>query len=481
MRKLGKKLLLCLLGLLMITPHTVQAEEDNFDQAVWVSYLDFQKYLKDKNEEEFTEAFEEIAQTAVDYKLDTLIVHVRAFQDAVYPSSMFPTADWISSDQAPLDYDALEIMIDIAHDHGLKFEAWVNPYRISLDTEQSNRWRASSYAKRFEEGDTISYMSGSVNRVILNPVSQRARDYIVDGIAEIVRNYDVDGIHFDDYFYQTGTMGNTTVEQRKANVNLLLKDVYDTIKRIDDSVTFGVSPMGNLDNARDQGADLETWLSQEGYVDYLMPQIYWTDQWSSSGNVTMYTDRLNAFNAIWTNHNIELKVGLGLYMIDRKPTGDIGWQLKDTNLKEQVELAKQYGLSGFALFRYEDLLKPSTQNELNNLMSILDGPSQPQNPETPETPENPNPPTETIKDWWIEENGIWVFYQDNQPVSNIWVADYKNDWFYAGANGVMLENSWIARDANLDVWYYVGEGGAMLYDTTTPDGYYVDASGAYYQ
>ena len=167
--------------------------------------------------------------------------------------------------------------------------------------------------------------------------------------------------------------------------------------------------------------------------------------------------------------------------IEGYTAGDIGWQLKDTNLMDQVELAKQYGLSGFALFRYEDLLKPSTQNELNNLMSILDGPSQPQNPETPETPENPNPPTETIKDWWIEENGIWVFYQDNQPVSNIWVADYKNDWFYAGANGVMLENSWIARDANLDVWYYVGEGGAMLYDTTTPDGYYVDASGAYYQ
>lgn len=475
MKKMGKKLLLCLLSLFMLLPTSIQAKDESFDKAVWVSYLDFQKYLKDKDEEDFKKSFASVIENAKKYHLDTLIVHVRAFQDAIYPSSMYPTADWISTDQMPLDYDALEIMVDMAHENGMKFEAWLNPYRISLTTDQSNRWRNSEYAKRFKEGDTISYMSGSDNRIILNPASSTARDYIVDGVAEIVRNYDVDGIHFDDYFYQTGTLGNTTVEERKANVNLLVKDVYDTIKRIDQNVTFGISPMGNLDNARNEGADLETWLSKEGYVDYLMPQLYWTNQWGSEGKVTMFSNRLTAFNDIWKNHDIELKVGLALYNVDRKPTGDVGWQKKDTNLKEQAELAMKYGLSGFALFTYADLCKPVAQNELSHLSSLFGTAFQPEKPQEPEKPE------EVIKDWWIKENEVWIFYQNNQPVSNRWVADYKNDWYYAGNHGIMLSNSWIARDANLDVWYYVGEDGKMLSDTTTPDGYYVDAAGAYYQ
>lgn len=471
MKKLGKRLLVVLCCLMMLVPHSVQANNEKFDKAVWISYLDFQTYLKDKSEKEFRAAFEEIAENALKFNLDTLIVHVRAFQDALYPTSLYPTADWISTDQKDLDYDALEIMIDVAHENNLKFEAWLNPYRISLKSDESNRWRNSKYARRFQEGDTISYMSGSENRMILNPASPTARDYIVDGVAEIVRNYDVDGIHFDDYFYQTGTLGNTTVEQRKANVNLLIKDVYDTIKRIDRNVTFGISPMGNLDNARYEGADLETWLSKEGYVDYVMPQLYWTNQWGNDGKTTMYTDRLKAFNAIWTNHKIELKVGLGLYMIDRKPAGDIGWQLKNTNLKEQVELAQKYDLSGFALFRYEDLLKEATQTELKNLASTL-------KPTLPSQPENPQAP-EVIKDWWLLENGVWVFYQNNQPVSHVWVADYKNDWFYAGENGIMATDWWVWRDANSA--YYVGEDGQMVYGPTTIHGYEIDANGLWYK
>ena len=83
------------------------------------------------------------------------------------------------------------------------------------------------------------------------------------------------------------------------------------------------------------------------------------------------------------------------------------------------------------------------------------------------------------KDWWQYENGQWVFYQDGKTVSNVWVADHNNDWYYAGANGVMLTNSWIARDSSLQVWYYVGADGKMVTNTVV-DGCTIDANGAWH-
>ncbi len=86
---------------------------------------------------------------------------------------------------------------------------------------------------------------------------------------------------------------------------------------------------------------------------------------------------------------------------------------------------------------------------------------------------------EITKDWWVFENGQWVFYQDGRTVSNVWVADHNNDWYYAGANGVMLTNSWIARDSSLQVWYYVGADGKMVTNTVV-DGYTIDANGEWH-
>ncbi len=128
----------------------------------------------------------------------------------------------------------------------------------------------------------------------MNPASQSVRDYIVDGVREIVENYDVDGIHFDDYFYVAGTHDGTTQNQRMDYVNMLIQDVYQTIKSIDDHVVFGISPQGNYENCISDGADIDTWLSEEGYIDYLMPQIYWSDQYGE-GNEAMFTQRCQQF------------------------------------------------------------------------------------------------------------------------------------------------------------------------------------------
>ena len=53
----------------------------------------------------------------------------------------------------------------------------------------------------------------------------------------------------------------------------------------------------------------------------------------------------------------------------------------------------------------------------------------------------------------------------------------SDGWYYFMQDtGYMLKNNWMETNG---IWYYLGSNGAMLTNTTTPDGYYVDASGAW--
>ena len=66
------------------------------------------------------------------------------------------------------------------------------------------------------------------------------------------------------------------------------------------------------------------------------------------------------------------------------------------------------------------------------------------------------------KGWWYEET-------DGSYPTNAWKL-IKDKWYYFDGIGYMVENRWIGN-------YYLGADGAMLVNTSTPDGYYVDATG----
>ena len=141
---------------------------------------------------------------AKDLGMNAVIVHVRPFGDAFYPSRYFPWSKYISGTQGKdPGYDPLEYMVEAAHERGLQFHAWINPYRVTSGTTDVNTLSKDNKARKWMTSDDeeqrrrVIAFGGSV----LQSFRRLGKAYYSSGVKEIVENYDVDGIHFDDYFY----------------------------------------------------------------------------------------------------------------------------------------------------------------------------------------------------------------------------------------------------------------------------------------
>jgi uncharacterized lipoprotein YddW (UPF0748 family) len=311
-------------------------------RAVWISYLDFST-LKDKNKSDFTRNVDAMYDQVLSNKLNTVFVHVRAFGDAIYPSSYYPWGNYITSNEDGPSYDPLAIMVEEAHKKGLSFHAWINPYRTA-------------------DGGRV------------NPASSSAVKKIVGGVEEIVKNYNVDGIHFDDYFYLS--TDGTSQEEKMENVNRMIGQVYDKIKSINSNVAFGISPAGNVEYAKSIGCDVEAWLSEGGYVDYICPQLYWSDDYvtKSGASTKMFSNTMKQWASINKNKTT-MYAGLALYKagvsLESAWGSDYGWGDATDNLYKQYKAAKAAGYSGYSLYRYGSFGISAAQEELDNLKKLV--------------------------------------------------------------------------------------------------------------
>ena len=99
------------------------------------------------------------------------------------------------------------------------------------------------------------------------------------------------GEKFPDYaaFAQYGRGYSDIADWRRDNVNVLIKEIHETVRECKPWVKFGVSPFGiyrnkksdpngsetnGLQNYDDLYADVLMWVNN-GWVDYNIPQIYW--------------------------------------------------------------------------------------------------------------------------------------------------------------------------------------------------------------
>lgn len=319
----------------------VEVQESQKMQGVWVSYVDFKKLgLYNKTENEFRANAEAFYERAESFSLNTVFFHVRAFKDATYNSDYFPMSKYIWDRKEEISYDPLEIMIELAHEHDMQLHAWMNPYR-----------------------------QRTLEQAILDPAKQSSTDNILLCIDEVLENYQVDGIHFDDYFYKEGS--NVSTSEKMNHVNNMIRTVYKEVKKLNPDAVFGISPAGNVGYCESIGADVKTWMSEDGYVDYVIPQIYWTDEHSATWREKMFSDTLDEWCEMREN-DADLYVGLALYRTGTSAADDPGWERSDHNIEFQINQIQQKKCDGFVFFSASDLFRKRAESELSHSLPLLE-------------------------------------------------------------------------------------------------------------
>lgn len=231
--------------------------------------------------------------------INAVIFQVRAQSDAFYASKLEPWSRYLTDGgKAPAPFwDPLEFIIDEAHRRGMELHAWINPYRVTTTAKQTvpKGHIALKHPDRFIRYD---------GKLYFDPGRPENREFIGRIVDDIVARYDIDGIHFDDYFYPYPVKGKTFADDasfrkygkgmsrddwRRKNVDLLIEDLHRRISEAKPWVRFGVSPFGiwrnktsdprgsdtrGLQNYDALYADVLLW-EEKGWVDYLLPQLYW--------------------------------------------------------------------------------------------------------------------------------------------------------------------------------------------------------------
>lgn len=237
-----------------------------------------------------------------EYGVNAIIFQVRPECDALYKSEYEPWSRFLTGMQGKMPqpyWDPLEWMTEQCHKRGMELHAWINPFRAK--TKMTSELAANHVAIKHPE--MVFAYDG---QLILNPGIPENRDYICKIAADIVKRYDIDGFHIDDYFYPYPVAGqvipddreyslykngiSTKEDWRRDNVNVFIKQLYETIHEVKPWVKFGVSPFGiyrnkkndpaigsntnGLQNYDDLYADVLMWVNN-GWVDYCVPQLYW--------------------------------------------------------------------------------------------------------------------------------------------------------------------------------------------------------------
>ena len=322
-------------GMLLYQNQNSRVETGEEVRGIWLAYVDFKEVgLYNKSEDKFRENAEKFFRRAEKNSVNTVFFHVRAFRDASYLSDTFPMSRYIWDKEEEIPYDPLEIMTELAHEHNMQIHAWLNPYRNT-----------------------------DFDKKILDPAASESTEEILTCVREILDHYEVDGIHFDDYFYTEDA--ELSAEEKMKNVNRMVRSVYETVKEYGEEIQFGISPAGNTGYCESIGADIKTWMSEEGYVDYLAPQIYWTDQHSATWREKMFSDTLKEWISL-NEREVRLYIGLALYRAGEKASDDPGWGNQNNNLARQLRILREEGCQGYILFSAKDLYRKGARQELEN-------------------------------------------------------------------------------------------------------------------
>ncbi|MGN0519140.1 MAG: glycoside hydrolase family 10 protein [Candidatus Fimenecus sp.] len=363
-------------------------------RAVWVNYneLSMKTYENGGTESDFRQKATQMCENIRADGLNTVIVQVRPFCDAFYPSKYFPWSAYLTGTQGQsVDYDPLAVFIECAQAQSLSVQAWINPYRVLPSTD----WEllsADNPARKWYDAGKVENLLLTGEGIYLNPASTEVQTLILNGVREILENYAVSAIHLDDYYYPTtdytvdadsyaaylaagGILSQD--DWRRENVSAFVSALYALVKSVNPQVQVVISPGGDLErNYNTLYADVARWAREAGYVDVLLPQLYYG-----------FENQKKPFESTaleWANlqyaDGVSLCFGLAAYKCGKEDayagTGALEWTEHTDILARQVSACRALPrCDGFAFFTYSSIYQQNSEEnvkkEWKNLKNML--------------------------------------------------------------------------------------------------------------
>lgn len=351
-----KRILLSLAAVSMLCSGASASNPKREFRGAWMHTIFQEQYKKPTAELQayLTDQLDKLQAAGV----NAVLFQVRPSADALYPSQLEPWSRFLTQNgDAPQPYwDPLQFMIDETHKRGMELHAWLNPYRV---TTSKNEKLAPSHIFHKEPWRFVDYADG---KKYFDPGIPENREFITEVVMDIVNRYDVDGIHFDDYFYPYPVEGKSFPDDksyakygkgmkrddwRRQNVDFLIRDIHKAIAGSQKPwVRFGVSPFGiwrnkasdprgsetnGLQNYDALYADVLLW-DKEGWVDYILPQLYWELEHKRASSLVL--------NDWWNNVGLQhhLYIGQDTHNIMKHP--DLAPSKNPTQLDHKIQISR---------------------------------------------------------------------------------------------------------------------------------------------
>ncbi|MDR1090664.1 MAG: family 10 glycosylhydrolase [Prevotella sp.] len=382
-----KKLNFCLILLMLFSASAYAQSNKRFIRGVWVATVANIDWPAQKglSAEEQKQEMINLLDKVKAYNMNTIIFQIRPTADAFYKSEFEPYSHWLTGVQGQdPGYDPLRFTVDECHKRGLNIHVWLNPYRINNDTVGYNTYAKDHIINKHPEW-VINYGKAKY----FDPGLAEVRQFTCNVVKDIVNNYDIDAIHMDDYFYPYKIAKQEFPDSitfakyprgfkdkedwRRNNVNLIIKEINETIKSVKPWVEFGISPFAIWRNKTEDPrgsdtkamtnydglyADILLW-QEKGWIDYVLPQLYfnigyeiadyailadWWSKYNYGANVyaglAPYRVSKQAKQKEWHNSK-ELIRQIKRNMSDPNIKGEIYFSAKSLFNKPEVKLEKQ--------------------------------------------------------------------------------------------------------------------------------------------
>lgn len=351
-------------------------------RGVWVATVNNIDFPTCESIPQFQEAFIRILDTLEHYHITDLFFQLRPCNDAFYASELNPWSEYLTGAQGKdPGWDPLPWMVAATHRRGIKFHAWLNPYRVTgrkvgEDAATKEELLSSLHEKNFARKRMDLVVLDGRGAPILNPGEPHVKQFILDTIKELVEKYDIDGIHFDDYFYPYADIGkNDEVtyqtyrleheslgDFRRRNVDEIIYAIHRYLQTVNmetnRKLRFGVSPFaiwrnystdqrGSKTNGAqtydDHYADTRKWVKKQ-WIDYIVPQVYWEIGHPHAD----YRELVSWWADVVKGTSVDLYIGLGLY---RYGSSEV-WNRESTLLDQLAFNRTVPEVKGHVIFSY---------------------------------------------------------------------------------------------------------------------------------